>query len=77
MWSFFSRDSTKDFPYEIGENVAGKVLKFDSFGNEQNFFPIFLLCFDCAKKKSLRIVQYKYIVDLISFQESRKEAYGA
>ncbi|KAG5673992.1 hypothetical protein PVAND_003987 [Polypedilum vanderplanki] len=23
MWSFFSRDSTKDFPYEIGENVAG------------------------------------------------------
>lgn len=23
MWSFFSRDSTKDFPYEIGEPVAG------------------------------------------------------
>ena len=23
MWSFFSRDSSKDFPYEIGECVAG------------------------------------------------------
>ncbi|XP_048507584.1 N-terminal kinase-like protein [Athalia rosae] len=23
MWSFFSRDPTKDFPYEIGEPVAG------------------------------------------------------
>lgn len=23
MWSFFSRDSTKDFPYEIGEQVSG------------------------------------------------------
>lgn len=23
MWSFFSRDSTKDFPYEIGDLVAG------------------------------------------------------
>lgn len=23
MWSFFSRDSTKDFPYEIGELVPG------------------------------------------------------
>lgn len=23
MWSFFSRDSTKDFPYEIGEQVHG------------------------------------------------------
>lgn len=22
MWSFFSRDSTKDFPYEIGEQVT-------------------------------------------------------
>lgn len=26
MWSFFSRDSTKEFPYEIGEQLAG----FDS-----------------------------------------------
>jgi len=23
MWSFFSRDPTKDFAYEIGEKVAG------------------------------------------------------
>lgn len=23
MWSFFSRDSSKDFPYEIGECVSG------------------------------------------------------
>lgn len=23
MWSFFSRDSSKDFPYEIGEGVGG------------------------------------------------------
>lgn len=23
MWSFFSRDSSKDFPYEIGELVSG------------------------------------------------------
>lgn len=23
MWSFFSRDSAKDFPYEIGECVSG------------------------------------------------------
>ena len=23
MWSFFSRDSTKDFPYEIGEQIIG------------------------------------------------------
>lgn len=23
MWSFFSRDPTKDFPYEIGEPVSG------------------------------------------------------
>lgn len=23
MWSFFSRDSSKDFPYEIGEPVSG------------------------------------------------------
>lgn len=23
MWSFFSRDSSKDFPYDIGEPVAG------------------------------------------------------
>lgn len=23
MWSFFSRDSTKDFPYEIGELLPG------------------------------------------------------
>jgi len=23
MWSFFSRDTSKDFPYEIVENVAG------------------------------------------------------
>lgn len=23
MWSFFSRDSSKDFPYDIGEHVAG------------------------------------------------------
>lgn len=28
MWSFFSRDSTKDFPYEIVENVAGNCQKF-------------------------------------------------
>ncbi|EDW81177.2 uncharacterized protein Dwil_GK11922 [Drosophila willistoni] len=27
MWSFFSRDSSKDFPYEIGEPVAG----FDNY----------------------------------------------
>lgn len=25
MWSFFSRDSTKDFPYEILENVSGET----------------------------------------------------
>lgn len=24
MWSFFSRDTSKDFPYEIVDNVAGK-----------------------------------------------------
>jgi len=23
MWSFFSRDPTKDFAYEIGEKVSG------------------------------------------------------
>lgn len=23
MWSFFARDPTKDFPYEIGEPVPG------------------------------------------------------
>lgn len=23
MWSFFSRDSTKDFPYEIGDIISG------------------------------------------------------
>lgn len=23
MWSFFSRDFSKDFPYEIGEHVPG------------------------------------------------------
>lgn len=23
MWSFFSRDTTKDFPYDIGEQVSG------------------------------------------------------
>ncbi|BFF91361.1 N-terminal kinase-like protein [Drosophila madeirensis] len=27
MWSFFSRDSTKDFPYDIGEPVSG----FDNY----------------------------------------------
>lgn len=27
MWSFFSRDSSKDFPYDIGEPVAG----FDNY----------------------------------------------
>lgn len=27
MWSFFSRDSSKDFPYDIGEPVGG----FDSY----------------------------------------------
>jgi hypothetical protein len=41
MWSFFSRDSTKDFPYEIVENIAGKLSSMD----ENQFagdFPIFL-----------------------------------
>lgn len=27
MWSFFSRDSAKDFPYEIGEQVRGLETK--------------------------------------------------
>jgi SCY1-like protein 1 len=51
MWSFFSRDSTKDFPYEIGENVAGKVPKFHQIVLERNF-PIFLL----FKKKKKSVV---------------------
>lgn len=46
MWSFFSRDTSKDFPYEIVDNVAGKVQKFMKLRDEikfSQFFPIFLL----------------------------------
>lgn len=37
MWSFFSRDTSKDFPFEIVDNVLGKILNHD----EINFFTIF------------------------------------
>lgn len=48
MWSFFSRDTSKDFPYEIIENVAGERLKMrkipqsiSSLINFSNIFNVF------------------------------------
>lgn len=58
MWSFFSRDTSKDFPYEIVDNVAGKrseKLKNTATKLFSSNFPIFLLfllnlCFNSIAK---------------------------
>lgn len=41
MWSFFSRDTSKDFPYEIVDNVAGKDKKLNKLRDKINFSNIF------------------------------------
>lgn len=46
MWSFFSRDTSKDFPYEIVDNVAGKRDEKSQWNYFHTIiFPIFLLFF--------------------------------
>lgn len=69
MWSFFSRDSTKDFPYEIIENVAGKVA-FSLKINSLDIFPIFL-------SFSAELFDSRLAICRNPFQVSKRRAFGA
>lgn len=65
MWSFFSRDNTKDFPYEIVENVAGNCTVLDD-SIFWTFFSNIFVIFWCVV---LEITAQLILSSLLGFEE--------
>lgn len=93
MWSFFSRDPTKDFPYEVGDPIAGledksvwSLHKGKKRGT-QDEVSIFLFdvqknsetLFDIAKAslKRLKTIRHPSLLQYLDSCETEKNLYIA